>query len=154
MHLYLYIYLTTLDDLHVRLPFIHSSILLYKHDTFRLQEVSNSVCMLYIVYTVQHKLNSCMHSCWGFLCFVAVSCIHPWEQGSRGQHGTHLGPTGPRWAPCWPHGLNIWDVLSIAFWIISLTLGNHSIATVLFSNTVQYGKYAKLLLQMAKRLDV
>ena len=20
-----------------------------------------------------------------------------------GQHGTHLGPTGPRWAPCWPH---------------------------------------------------
>ena len=24
---------------------------------------------------------------------------------SRGHHGTHLGPTGPRWAPCWPHGL-------------------------------------------------
>ena len=22
----------------------------------------------------------------------------PW-----GQHGAHLGPTGPRWAPCWPH---------------------------------------------------
>ena len=20
-----------------------------------------------------------------------------------GQHGAHLGPTGPRWAPCWPH---------------------------------------------------
>ena len=20
-----------------------------------------------------------------------------------GQHGTHLGPVGPRWAPCWPH---------------------------------------------------
>ena len=19
------------------------------------------------------------------------------------QHGAHLGPTGPRWAPCWPH---------------------------------------------------
>ena len=27
----------------------------------------------------------------------------PWKQGSWGQHGTHLGPTGPRWAPCWPH---------------------------------------------------
>ena len=22
-----------------------------------------------------------------------------------GQHGTHLGPTGPRWAPCWLHEL-------------------------------------------------
>ena len=29
----------------------------------------------------------------------------PWEQGSWGQHGAHLGPTRPRWAPCWPHEL-------------------------------------------------
>ena len=39
----------------------------------------------------------------------------PWWQGSWGQHGAHLGPTGPRWAPCWPHELcylgpqwNVW----------------------------------------------
>ena len=25
------------------------------------------------------------------------------EQSSWGQHGAHLGPTGPRWAPRWPH---------------------------------------------------
>ena len=26
------------------------------------------------------------------------------EHGSSwGQHGAHLGPVGPRWAPCWPH---------------------------------------------------
>ena len=25
------------------------------------------------------------------------------EQSSWGQHGAHLGPVGPRWAPCWPH---------------------------------------------------
>ena len=24
----------------------------------------------------------------------------PWQQGSWGQHGAHLGPTWPRWAPC------------------------------------------------------
>ena len=24
-------------------------------------------------------------------------------KGPWGPHGTHLGPTGPRWAPCWPH---------------------------------------------------
>ena len=24
-------------------------------------------------------------------------------QGSWDQHWAHLGPTGPRWAPCWPH---------------------------------------------------
>ena len=27
----------------------------------------------------------------------------PWEQLSWGLHGAHLGPTGPTWAPCWPH---------------------------------------------------
>ena len=35
--------------------------------------------------------------------------IHPHKKESTliarfmGQHGAHLGPTGPRWAPCWPH---------------------------------------------------
>ena len=24
-------------------------------------------------------------------------------QSSWGQHGAHLGPVGPRWAPCWSH---------------------------------------------------
>ena len=28
---------------------------------------------------------------------------HPRYQSSWGQHGAHLGPVGPRWAPCWPH---------------------------------------------------
>ena len=28
-----------------------------------------------------------------------------WEQGSCDQHGAHLGPTGPWWAPCWSHEL-------------------------------------------------
>ena len=27
----------------------------------------------------------------------------PREQSVLGQHGAHLGPVGPRWAPCWPH---------------------------------------------------
>ena len=30
---------------------------------------------------------------------------NPKYQGSWGQHGAHLGPTGPRWVPCWPHEL-------------------------------------------------
>ena len=30
---------------------------------------------------------------------------HPRYQGWWGQYGAHLGPTGPRWAPCWPHEL-------------------------------------------------
>ena len=29
----------------------------------------------------------------------------PCKQSSWGQYGTHLGLTGPRWAPCWPHEL-------------------------------------------------
>ena len=27
----------------------------------------------------------------------------PKEQGSWGHHKAHLGPVGPRWAPCWSH---------------------------------------------------
>ena len=27
----------------------------------------------------------------------------PRKQSSWGQHGAHLGPVGPRWAPRWPH---------------------------------------------------
>ena len=29
----------------------------------------------------------------------------PRYQSSWGQHGAHLGPIGPRWAPCWSHEL-------------------------------------------------
>ena len=32
----------------------------------------------------------------------------PWLQDSWGQHGAHLGQTGPRWAPCWPHEFAVW----------------------------------------------
>ena len=34
---------------------------------------------------------------------IIIHCL--WWQGSWGQHGAHMGPTGPRWAPCWPHEL-------------------------------------------------
>ena len=35
-------------------------------------------------------------------------------------HGAHVGPTGPRWVPCWPHELAIWvadDAIEIRAWI-------------------------------------
>ena len=35
----------------------------------------------------------------------SVSVRYPDKQGSWGQRGAHLGPTGPRRAPCWPHEL-------------------------------------------------
>ena len=39
------------------------------------------------------------------LFFGHVSGSRPGVQGSWGQHMAHLGPTAPRWAPCWPHEL-------------------------------------------------
>ena len=36
-------------------------------------------------------------------CNMLRTKVLPWQQSSWGQHGTHLGPVGPRWAPCWPH---------------------------------------------------
>ena len=35
---------------------------------------------------------------------AVTEVCNPREQGSCGQHGAHLGPVGPRWAPCCPHG--------------------------------------------------
>ena len=35
--------------------------------------------------------------------YLRIKTWIPWTQSSWGQHGAHLRPTGPRWAPCWPH---------------------------------------------------
>ena len=42
---------------------------------------------------------------WYEWCMVRPAAYPPWQQGSLGHHGAHLGPTGSRWAPCWPHEL-------------------------------------------------
>ena len=39
----------------------------------------------------------------------------PRKQGSWGQHGAHLGPTGPRWAHVGPINFAIWVTLYVAF---------------------------------------
>ena len=41
------------------------------------------------------------------------------------QHGAHLGPTGPSWAPCWPHELcylGCCDLMSIEAGLLILIL--------------------------------
>ena len=40
---------------------------------------------------------------WKMKLFKAIDAQTPRQQGSRDQQGTHLGPGGPRWDPCWPH---------------------------------------------------
>ena len=35
--------------------------------------------------------------------FSQSLCLITSLQSSWDQHGAHLGPVGPRWAPCWPH---------------------------------------------------
>ena len=50
----------------------------------------------------------CLHR-WpmGVFCehFVENECVikSPHSKVHRGQHRAHMGPVGPRWAPCWPH---------------------------------------------------
>ena len=56
----------------------------------------------------------------------------PWEQGSRGQHGAHLGPTGPSWARCWtnvsdPDGPHV-GPMNFAIWAISIANTKKAIA--------------------------
>ena len=35
-----------------------------------------------------------------------------------GQHGAHLGPTGPRWAPWWPHELCYLGIVQLHIMIV------------------------------------
>ena len=54
----------------------------------------------------QAQIARCLHSNDPSHTYVRTKLAYlPWQQGSWGQHGAHLGPTGPRWAPCWPHEL-------------------------------------------------
>ena len=65
-------------------------------DQLFLQDLQSS--MRYV-----HHINQWQH---GFTAFIHTpSTAIPWWQGSCGQHGAHLGPTGPMWAPYWPHEL-------------------------------------------------
>ena len=61
----------------------------------------------------------------------------PRYQSSCGQHGAHLGPVGPRWAPCWPHepcyqgyqtkSKASWDSVRVIWWtIVHEVVGLHS----------------------------
>ena len=50
----------------------------------------------------KNDFTSWHHHDWGGQ-YMPTNIIHPCYQGSWGQHGVHLGTTGPRWAPCWPH---------------------------------------------------
>ena len=48
----------------------------------------------------------------------------PWEQGSLGQHGAHLSPVGPRWAPGGPHV----GPMNLAIWV-NMDFYNHPTRT-------------------------
>ena len=47
---------------------------------------------------------------------IYFTCMDP----ERKVHGANMGPTGPRWAPCWPHELCYlgktaqWEFLSVS----------------------------------------
>ena len=50
--------------------------------------IVNRFCAVYPIY----------HGCLCLCSLIARFMGLTW-----GQHGAHLGPVGPRWAPCWPH---------------------------------------------------
>ena len=41
----------------------------------------------------------------GHCSHIAIGSVTTLIARFKGQYGAHLGPTGPRWAPCWPHEL-------------------------------------------------
>ena len=53
--------------------------------------------------------------CWTVWSIITISLISV----SWGQHGVHLGPTGPRWAPRWPHELCYLGYFPIVSYLIT-----------------------------------
>ena len=54
-------------------------------------------------YLAQYILNNSFTFCSASGSTEWCSASLPRYQSSWGQHGAHLGPVGPRWAPFWPH---------------------------------------------------
>ena len=50
-------------------------------------------------------------------------------------HGAHLGPTGPRWAPCWPHELCYLGHSHLLCWVYSWL--NHNIIILIEAKNEQ-----------------
>ena len=78
------------------------------HFTQLLLNLNLNVRVLSIWYIddVSHLVNrfNVIYKISGLITFPVTRIKNvPWQQGSWGQHWAHLGPTGPRWAPCWPH---------------------------------------------------
>ena len=44
------------------------------------------------------------------------------HESSWGQHGAHLGPVGPRWAPHWPHEPCYQGIITITVMVFVVTL--------------------------------
>ena len=60
----------------------------------------------------------------------------PWYQGSWWQHGAHLGPTGPRLAPCWPH-----ELCYLGWFACMLLSRSQIIANMFHKLPIQWNKY-------------
>ena len=67
----------------------------------------------------------------------SLSARQPW--GSWGQHGAHLGPTGPRWALGGPINLAIWENITVTvtvvhIWLVSIIKFNKKKANFTYTN--------------------
>ena len=59
--------------------------------------------LLCVIYEVNENHRVTTTPCVLHVPLCGTANRQPWYQGSLGQHGAHLGPVGPRWAPCWPN---------------------------------------------------
>ena len=77
--------------------------------------IFNNICVIFVVSRPVRRKNSndtivsigsSVRLLLLLLIMIHHDCMcHPWYKDSWSQHGAHLGPTGPRWATCWPHEL-------------------------------------------------
>ena len=100
--------------------------------------------------TPRHKINL-----WGPAPLgLNVKTVYAWwilrYQGSWGQYGAHLGPIGPRWAPCWPPEpcYQGWRIFMLSFWYSSMPMIRHatSAMAIVICKTLKNHMYLLLVI--------
>ena len=92
--------------------------------------VLNPIIYIYIYIYIRSYLLKRSESGWAY---------QPRQQGLWGQHEAHLGPAGPRWAPCWPHKFySHGHHRSIQYWLNLMSESTADFRVVALGITVEY----------------
>ena len=87
-------------------------LLIFNVKLLKMADTYGTFMILFIFPSYRFHRQSVQTSVWSdhyFLFRFSLSSFYNPDSKVQGPTRAHLGLTGPRWAPCWPHDLAIWE---------------------------------------------